>query len=421
MGEALLAAASDAGIRITLLDACYLRGGDGARARGCAATLRRRRRRALGRARRRVAADGAGACGSAPRSTACGPSTRPRPQRWPAWASERDAPLHAHVSEQPAENEACLAAYGRTPTGVLADAGAVDSRFTAVHATHVDRRRHRDARRRARDLLPVPDDRARSRRRRRPGGRGCAMRARRSRSEPTRTRSSTSSRRLARSSSTSGSSPAREDCTAPPTCSSRRAPAGYASLGWPEGGRIATGAPADFVDRRSRQRAVGRYRRRARARRDRLRGMRARRAPRRRRRPADRARRHPRRPRRRPRAHDAITAVRREHARRRPHRSAGHQRPRARRRAARSAARRGGRDRGRTCGRGRAPPAPSTPTSGSTPTAAASSPASSTATRTSCSRAIAADEFAARMAGRPTKRAGSASRPTRRARPRSTR
>ena len=34
-------------------------------------------------------------------------------------------PLHAHVSEQPAENEACLAAYGRTPTAVLADAGVL--------------------------------------------------------------------------------------------------------------------------------------------------------------------------------------------------------------------------------------------------------------------------------------------------------
>jgi formiminoglutamate deiminase len=45
-------------------------------------------------------------------------------------------PLHAHVSEQPAENEACLAAYGRTPTELLADAGALSDRFTAVHVTH---------------------------------------------------------------------------------------------------------------------------------------------------------------------------------------------------------------------------------------------------------------------------------------------
>ena len=53
------------------------------------------------------------------------------------WARERGAPLHAHVSEQPAENEACRAAYGDTPTGVLHSAGAVSGRFTAIHATHV--------------------------------------------------------------------------------------------------------------------------------------------------------------------------------------------------------------------------------------------------------------------------------------------
>jgi formiminoglutamate deiminase len=51
------------------------------------------------------------------------------------WAGER--PLHAHVSEQPAENEECQERYGRTPTAVLADAGALSEGFTAIHATHV--------------------------------------------------------------------------------------------------------------------------------------------------------------------------------------------------------------------------------------------------------------------------------------------
>jgi formiminoglutamate deiminase len=55
-----------------------------------------------------------------------------------SFAAERSWPLHAHVSEPPAENEDCAAAYGRTPTGVLADAGALSERFTAVHATHLD-------------------------------------------------------------------------------------------------------------------------------------------------------------------------------------------------------------------------------------------------------------------------------------------
>jgi formiminoglutamate deiminase len=53
-----------------------------------------------------------------------------------AWANERGAPLHAHVSEQPAENMACQDAYGRTPTELLAEAGALSERFTAIHVTH---------------------------------------------------------------------------------------------------------------------------------------------------------------------------------------------------------------------------------------------------------------------------------------------
>ncbi|MFD7078040.1 formimidoylglutamate deiminase [Nocardioides sp. NPDC059952] len=48
-----------------------------------------------------------------------------------------DAPLHVHLSEQPAENEQSLASYGRTPTQVLADAGALAPRTWLVHATHL--------------------------------------------------------------------------------------------------------------------------------------------------------------------------------------------------------------------------------------------------------------------------------------------
>jgi formiminoglutamate deiminase len=47
------------------------------------------------------------------------------------------APLHAHLSEQPAENQACLAAYGLTPAGLLDRAGALGPRSTVVHATHL--------------------------------------------------------------------------------------------------------------------------------------------------------------------------------------------------------------------------------------------------------------------------------------------
>jgi cytosine/adenosine deaminase-related metal-dependent hydrolase len=53
------------------------------------------------------------------------------------WADQRDAPLHAHVSEQRAENQACREVYGASPTALLHYEGALSDRFTAVHATHV--------------------------------------------------------------------------------------------------------------------------------------------------------------------------------------------------------------------------------------------------------------------------------------------
>ena len=102
-----------------------------------------------------------------------------------AWAAERGAPLHAHVSEQPAENEQTVAAYGCTPTQLLAERGALGERFTAVHATHVTRRRHRPARRRPLLVLLLPDDRARPRRRHRTGPAPCATPAPGSRSAAT--------------------------------------------------------------------------------------------------------------------------------------------------------------------------------------------------------------------------------------------
>jgi cytosine/adenosine deaminase-related metal-dependent hydrolase len=46
-------------------------------------------------------------------------------------------PLHVHLSEQPAENAACLARYGCTPTEVLDETGALGPDTTAVHATHL--------------------------------------------------------------------------------------------------------------------------------------------------------------------------------------------------------------------------------------------------------------------------------------------
>ncbi len=50
---------------------------------------------------------------------------------------ELGGPVHIHLSEQPAENDACLASYGRTPTGVLEGAGVLGPALSPVHATHL--------------------------------------------------------------------------------------------------------------------------------------------------------------------------------------------------------------------------------------------------------------------------------------------
>ena len=53
------------------------------------------------------------------------------------YTAGRGLPLHVHLSEQPAENEACREAYGMSPTQLLAAEGVLGDRTTAVHATHL--------------------------------------------------------------------------------------------------------------------------------------------------------------------------------------------------------------------------------------------------------------------------------------------
>ena len=136
IGEALIAAAGEAGIRITLLDTCYLHGGIGEELNEV--QLRFADADADAWAARVDALRGAenARIGAAIHSVrGCDPDSAAVVA---AWAAARECPLHAHVSEQPMENEACLAAYGASPTKVLEGAGALSERFTAVHATHVD-------------------------------------------------------------------------------------------------------------------------------------------------------------------------------------------------------------------------------------------------------------------------------------------
>lgn len=141
MGEALIAAAADAGIRITLLDTCYLTGGigqplEGPQLRfgdGTAGNWARR----VGTLHEQTGKAGSphARVGAAIHSVRAVPREQLRAVA--SWAKEHRAPLHVHLSEQPAENQACLDAYGMTPTRLLAEAGALGPLTTAVHATHL--------------------------------------------------------------------------------------------------------------------------------------------------------------------------------------------------------------------------------------------------------------------------------------------
>ena len=135
MGAAVMEAAAQAGIRITLIDACYLHGGIG---------------REPEEPQKRFADRDADAWVKRVEALVPGPNARvgaaihsvravdpDSAKTVAAWANDRLTPLHAHVSEQVQENEECYSAYGATPTQILADAGAVSERFTAVHATHL--------------------------------------------------------------------------------------------------------------------------------------------------------------------------------------------------------------------------------------------------------------------------------------------
>jgi formiminoglutamate deiminase len=134
MGHRLMAAAAEAGIRITLLDTLYLsssvegaplvgpqlRFGDGS----------------LDAWSQRV--DAIKPAGHA-RLGAAAHSVRAVPAGLLDGFAQRTEglPVHVHLSEQRAENEACLAGHGRTPAELLDAFGLVGPWVTAVHATHL--------------------------------------------------------------------------------------------------------------------------------------------------------------------------------------------------------------------------------------------------------------------------------------------
>ena len=146
MSHALMAAAEESGIRLTLLDTAYLSGGLSAaghidlddtqvrfsddsvaawkhRVSALRQTALARHGAAIHSVRavprehlREIAEFAAGGLGHADR----GP-----------------APLHVHLSEQIGENVACEQFYGMSPTALLASERVLSPSLTAVHATHL--------------------------------------------------------------------------------------------------------------------------------------------------------------------------------------------------------------------------------------------------------------------------------------------
>ena len=128
MGHALQQAAQDAGLRIRLLDTCYLSSGFGDPPQGV------QRRFSDGTAdqwaERVQSLENAGAAIHSVRAV-------PDDQLRTVVEAASGRPLHVHLSEQTKENDACVAAYGATPAQLLADHGVLGPLTSAVHATHL--------------------------------------------------------------------------------------------------------------------------------------------------------------------------------------------------------------------------------------------------------------------------------------------
>ncbi|PKH37830.1 formiminoglutamate deiminase [Nocardioides alpinus] len=139
MGDALGHAAREAGIRITLLDTLYLSSGFGAPPEGAQvrysdgsvdAWLERVEGLVTGLRPSSTSGSHVGAAVHSVRAVAADDLDAVA-----SWVG--DCPFHVHLSEQVAENDACLAAYGVTPARLLADHGLLRPTTSLVHATHL--------------------------------------------------------------------------------------------------------------------------------------------------------------------------------------------------------------------------------------------------------------------------------------------
>lgn len=132
MGLVLIEAARRAGLRITLLDACYLSSGFGKPLEGPQVRFGDGSAAAWSDRVSRLPEAAHALVGSAIHSV------RAVVRDQLSLVAEHPArALHVHLSEQVAENDACHAAYGASPTQVLGDSGVLGPLTTAVHATHL--------------------------------------------------------------------------------------------------------------------------------------------------------------------------------------------------------------------------------------------------------------------------------------------
>jgi formimidoylglutamate deiminase len=139
LARQVVRAARDVGIRICLLNVCYATGSIG---RPLSAEQRRFNTPDLDayiQATDTLAADYLAdplvTVGVAPHSVRA--VSRDWVRTLHGWARARDLPFHMHVSEQPAEVDACIASFGLRPVELLEEDGILDDGFTGVHATHI--------------------------------------------------------------------------------------------------------------------------------------------------------------------------------------------------------------------------------------------------------------------------------------------
>jgi len=134
MSSALIQAAADAGVRLTLLEVCYLAGGLGPQGHLPLDPVQQR----FSDGTAQDWADRVSELKPSPtlRVGAAIHSVRAVP-REALGDFAGAAPLHVHLSEQAAENDACLRHYGCTPTELLDKEGVLGPATTAVHATHL--------------------------------------------------------------------------------------------------------------------------------------------------------------------------------------------------------------------------------------------------------------------------------------------